>query len=518
MRFKCVCVDYCSHCALSANRTHSVMLSTAVLQQLEKQNHAVPKLSGRLLTRRHGDVEVLACLSKPFPTNSTGFQTLCMGREWVKMDVVILSVGPAGFASVPYVANSKGNREVKTESVYTNTEKGTLFHSFLKGKTNKDRGERVSEHEGQCVSAILESGFAMSWFMNKENFDDKTDSVVEFESPEQREDVLPAGKIVVLQVASANVEQAVGGKLLKVRRLLSIASDSMYSVYFREQFPTSLQAYDDCYNKAKKINSIQSIMQSNVFKYHLVVVSKKAYMVRDMADSASCFVLCGALEDGGEIRVLEKQILDATGACDPERAMKLANMAIACGAVSILNQNGVDFNNGGECNNGLQFMLDIDKMLKYSTVSSILQSSAESTNTPICFGDEWLVVESKQKEQIMWSSKKDIYYCDKGDKIIAFMLDLKKKELQHPWSERSNASVSRICDGMPGLFYHIRCLLLPASVSTSAKECSAYIENSDMQEDLFIRFQVKEDCYGSGSVRKRRREEMLSSTDPKDRM
>ena len=106
-------------------------------------------------------------------------------REWVLMSFCVLNVGPSGFSNVQYTnSKKKGEKEANPLMLYdVNAEGNTCFHSFEKGKTNKDKGARELQFKDteqvDCAdvevvrdaTCVLEQGFMMSFFMREERID-----------------------------------------------------------------------------------------------------------------------------------------------------------------------------------------------------------------------------------------------------------------------------------------------------------------------------------------------------------
>ena len=97
------------------------------------------------------------------------------GREWVSMSFCVLNVGPPGFSNVPYTnRKKKGEKETNPLMLYDIVDGNTCFHSFEKGKTNKDKGPRVSQFKETVqvddvdtevmrdATTVLESGVMLS--------------------------------------------------------------------------------------------------------------------------------------------------------------------------------------------------------------------------------------------------------------------------------------------------------------------------------------------------------------------
>ena len=505
--------EVCKRLKLASMQQNDVLES--VLESLKGNQIAAPKLSGRVIPKVHGDVEVLACLTKAFPANMESFESVCAGRDWVKLDAVVVQVGPAGFASVPYNANSKGAKGAKTEPLYCNSANGTVFYSFLKGKTNKDRGDRVSEVEEQNVTAVLPEGVALSWFVNKEKFEDRNSKMVEFENAENSTGMLKAGKMVLLQLASSNSEQALKGSLLKLKKIFSLQEDTLYHGFFGECFPNSTVVYDEIFQKAKETASIANILQTGMSKYFMVEARRRAYVVRDPNSNDNGCIVCDAADDCMEIAISIDQIFQTFGCSDVDRALKLSNIAISCGGVRVLVRKGINYNTGDEVIECLQIIADIDKILKFdsvlSNVPSVLNTESQQFMT-----SNWLFSNDVKEKMLFWCNKSDIHLNDRGNKLIGFALQYEKKELAQPWNEQTSSD-KRFCDGVKGAFYSVRIVLIPEEIAVSSDAFKKYYEEREYMQNVLLKFQIKEDCFGAGNcMKKRKRYDLTCSTDQRD--
>lgn len=489
--------------------TQDGMQAGNLFSALRRNCAVTPRFSGRVFPKVHGDVEALACITKAFPADLESFNAASNGREWVKLDAVILQVGPAGFSSVPYQANARKGTVAKTEALYTNTESGTMFYSFLKGKTNKDRGDRVSEVEDCDVTAVLREGVGVSWFVRKEKFEDSVSKIVEFEDGNPGTGMLQAGKIVVLQLGSSNTEQALKGQLIKLKKLFCVRLDTSYQDYIPDSFPNSVALYDTLMDESKNKTSIANILQSGNNKYFMCNVRRKAYMVPDSNGDGDDFVLCDALQDNNEVQISNRHVCMALGCNNTERALKLANIAIACGGIRVLLSKGINFNTGEDVVKSLQFIVDVDAMMKFELVAGHLQNEARSAAH---FGEDCVVLADTEKKSVLWFNKNDIYYHDTGNRLVAFRIDVEKKQLSNPWNEEFGMDM-RLCDGVSGLHYAVQVALLPEDLPQCQDAMTSAFGNN-----VLLKFQVKEDCFGSigGGSKKRKRYAMSTSTDKAD--
>lgn len=167
-----------------------------------------PLRCGTHISKQQPDVEVYAACLTRIPATKDDFNAMRGQKEYLISKFVVLAVGPAGFGRVPY--NSKkttGQKEEVGKALYVNEDDRVRFHSFEKGKTNKDKGARVDTEDG---SACLEPGLVLTFFLREEFWEpSKVDAACSME----------VGSAVCLQIASSNVEACGKGYLLKVKRI-----------------------------------------------------------------------------------------------------------------------------------------------------------------------------------------------------------------------------------------------------------------------------------------------------------
>jgi hypothetical protein len=172
-----------------------------------------PLRCGTHISKQQPDVEVYAVCLTRLPATKDDFNAARGSRDFVISKFVVLAVGPPGFGRVPY--NSKktaGQKEEVGKALYQSEDDRVRFHSFEKGKTNKDKGARVDTEEG---SACLEPGLVLTFFLREEFWEpSKIDAAC----------CMEVGSAVCLQIASSNVEACAKGYLLKVKRIKHMAA------------------------------------------------------------------------------------------------------------------------------------------------------------------------------------------------------------------------------------------------------------------------------------------------------
>lgn len=291
---------------------------------------------GSNITPRNPDVEVLALTLNDTPLTMTGFSSMDGGRGWVNTKFLILSVGPPGFSSVPYTHNKKkGDKEVG-KKLYEIAEDGsTRFFPYQPGKTNKDRGERVSiekvEENGDSVerdlTATLLPGMCITNFTRADNYERDGKFIVNPPS----EDILPAFSPIYLQLSSSNSEQAGKGRLLKVRRQ-KIPEESVDWHQLIQGMPATVGEFAAVNSTDKNFSIRENIDSRNRAAYFQFEASKTSFAnVED-----DMILLCESRPDV-EVAMLDPKLLEqhlpsATAA----QRLKLFNIALATGAVRVL--------------------------------------------------------------------------------------------------------------------------------------------------------------------------------------
>ena len=122
----------------------------------------------------------------------------------------------------------------------------TRFFPFHKGRTNKDRGDRVEMYkfEGEDgdesqASGILEPGVCITNFMREESFASDPAFV---DRPEA--DSLPSGTLLFMQLGSQNIDQAAKGFLIKFKRAMIVHDYALVGPLLKN-LPTSAVGFDD---------------------------------------------------------------------------------------------------------------------------------------------------------------------------------------------------------------------------------------------------------------------------------
>jgi len=302
---------------------------------------------GKNISANQPDVEVLAMTLKDIPLDGDKFNEMSVGKGWVSAAFSVLIVGGPGFSSVPYTANKKkGERESESKSVYEVDDDGnTKFYTFEKGKTNKDKGVRVSsskseggESDGKEAAlvdrtAVLHPGCMLSTFMREEDFlagpqggDPKMFMLGErFKGAS----VLPANTLVYMQLASSNIEQAKKGMILKVRRIKT--ADHLGNVVQRcfDQMPHDERQLERVQDKTRSHDSLSRMAYMGNVKVFAAMPSPTAFAVPE----ENAYVISDFSEEMREVVLPVKVLCASLGSSDAVVCLKILNVALGCGAV-----------------------------------------------------------------------------------------------------------------------------------------------------------------------------------------
>ena len=160
------------------------------------------------ITANQPDVEVLGFLTRRFPANEAAFEQERGSRDFVGLNYAVLAVGSAGFSRVPYTASKKGgDKDANQLSLYEEMDNGVLFYSYMKGKTNKDRGERMQDTEDEsgasmsCTIAV-QPGQCLSFCMRVDVYSNNGKFFADSEdirSSLQKDNYFEVGQLCVFQ-------------------------------------------------------------------------------------------------------------------------------------------------------------------------------------------------------------------------------------------------------------------------------------------------------------------------------
>ncbi len=285
---------------------------------------------GSEITKRNPDVEIMAMTLNDTPLTLDGFNSLEGGRGWYSIKFIVLMVGPPGFSSVPYTASKKGGEKEVGKKLYDATDTGqTRFFSYMKGKTNKDRGERMSVFSADDivdgnVTATLVPGMCLTQFVRSDVFEK------EFVVGSVNTAVLSAYNIVYMQLSSSNCEQAIKGRLIKLRKMKVAAAPSLWQrIMFK--LPASPSEFRIANSVESDTNfsireNIDSRMNSTFYQFP---VDKTAFLMKE--DDA--VVVCEPTESIKEASIGFGILDDILPNAEIDQRIKFLNMAISTGSV-----------------------------------------------------------------------------------------------------------------------------------------------------------------------------------------
>lgn len=284
---------------------------------------------GRHICHNQPDVEVLAMALKRVPCTKEAFDRMKMGeKDWVHLQFCVLAVGPPGFSSAPYSSTKKkGEKDKDTMPLYETSMGSTTFFTFEKGRTGKDRGCRVDEVDGVRVSAALQPGVCLTKFLRDENdaFEPGRLFLADGDVPVE----IPENSFVYLQVGVTNSEQALAGRILKIKRIKVVVDPAQNVSPFLRGMPTSAEAHEAVMTESR--DRFPSLAMSTIipsFKIFTLRPETSAYVAQEGGDAV---LVCD-----GQQHHINSRVLEGTLASNPSRARKLLNIAIAMDAVTVL--------------------------------------------------------------------------------------------------------------------------------------------------------------------------------------
>lgn len=311
---------------------------------------ALSSTVGTNIASAQPDVEVLAVVLKRFPLSKEAFAETSGSNDWVSLPVSIVSIGPPGFSRVPYNSNKKkGEKDAETvQKLYESrpdADFAVTFHSYMKGKTNKDRGNRVSEfvpddgtdksiacnatiEPGMCLSAFVREEHYQknTFFLNREALNEEGGSSVQY---------LPKFSFVYLQIGSQNIEQAKKGSLVKIKKMKLVNDYTSIDASILKHFPDSPANYDQINNKAKAQDAICNQVYKGYYSLFKLVPVPEAYVSYN--EEKQEFICVDVDCPGGkEVVVPRFTMLRACGTTDNSRAVRIATIAIAMGSMTLM--------------------------------------------------------------------------------------------------------------------------------------------------------------------------------------
>ena len=288
---------------------------------------------GTHIAKNQPDVEVCAMSLCKLPSNRTEFDAMRGTREFIIGKFLVLAVGPPGFGKVPYNSKrSAGQKEEAGQPLYETAEAGRVrLYSFEKGKTNKDKGDRVDAPES---NGLLQPGLVLSFFL-REDFWDPPKIAPSAAGSEE----IAVGTMLALQLASGNVEAASKGYLVKLKkaRVLDAGADlsatlarlphteeehDSLAAKFRTDYPAMKGAIDSQ-------SDLRCFALQNLGPDACVFAHEDGFLISNSVTGS-----CEGFRD--DIFVPPHVLLQSLHIADSALAVKFLNVALALQAVGVL--------------------------------------------------------------------------------------------------------------------------------------------------------------------------------------
>jgi hypothetical protein len=377
----------------SINPTAFTSLSLA----LQPQKDAALRLGSNIVPR-NPDLEVAALTLKDIPLTANKFRDMSNGQDWYRFSFTVLGVGPPGFSTVPYSSTRKKDEKPAPglclyEDAGGNTAK---MYSYKKGKTNKDRGERVEnvphqEASGDAadgtlsVTAVLRPGMHLAHFLRTDDFAVSSKFFVNDAAELDEREVLPAFSVVYLQVSSANVEQAEKGRLLKIKRLKLAANSSELLHACIKRLPSS----EEEFQKVNKCSEEENwAIRENMDKGNTRVFPFTPDGLAFATDEDESVLVLSQETDPPDMLITEQAIQSLLPRATRVECLKLLNIALACNAVRMLVRTNVSQGMVMDCGGDsfthrvVAVFLDVNVLLSLELANSKLEN-IEQWNTEV---------------------------------------------------------------------------------------------------------------------------------------
>jgi hypothetical protein len=400
---------------------------------------------GANIAKNQPDVEALVVLLRDMPLTKAAFDAARNDRDWVSMQVCVLAVGPPGFSTVPYTASTKGKDKDKDgRNLYESSIEGTRFFPFARGRTNKDRGERVdmvafdaeNEEATERASGVIRPGVCLSNFMREEAF--ASDSRF-FAGDRGEAATLPAGSMLFLQLGSQNVDQATKGFLVKFKRAMIVEDRTIAGPLLRK-LPQSSTEFDDVMRDCIAQRALSRQCYAGNAKVFSFEPRTSGFGVHDVGTGN--FVLAECHDECADIDVCDEMLYDATGCSDPSSAVCMLNIAIAMGAMSVLvssnvHDNGVIMSGADERSpcRALAVYIDIDKLLHVTKLQDCLSYAGTSNDSTLLFSPT-----DDENSSLVWTDTSLNITTPHGRCLVVFEIedsDLFDSESDHAKIQRS---------------------------------------------------------------------------------
>lgn len=467
-----------------------------VRSMLAPENEAQESL-GRNIVPNQPDVEVLAVSLKKIPCTREAYErSKAPDKDWVHLQFCVVGVGRPGFSSAPYTSSKKkGEKDKNTQPLYEiNSEGSTVFYPFEKGRTGKDRGARVSVVDDINVTATLQPGVCLTKFLRDENdcFEPGKLFVGGHGSPlPDDKHEIEENSFVLLQIGVTNAEQAVQGRLVKIKRIMPVNSMAVIRPHL-SKMPLSAEDQESVMTRSQEaypaISKSVIVPNSRIFS---LTPSTSAYVSEEEGGAT--------LVNGNDIFYIPASVLEkCVQTTNVSRARKLATIAIAMGAVTVLvrtvnSENGVVMERPR--NEVLCLDLNVNRLLQLHSIhefdtwptrdSSCLQMAKDEVNGAVAWTEP---------------TKTIVLPGDEEHRVI-FELQLRKKTQDEA---REGAKAPRILsDGCAGDYFPLRIYTAPLDDSVHDRK----------DFTLVMSLQLRPGLRSAGGAGKRKREALEADED-----
>ena len=208
---------------------HNKMPASTVLVQLSDALPSTRLDLGNIINAErpkagNANVEVLCMSMQPMPLTAAALKSMRGEAEWVRMQWLIVAVGPPGFSTAPYKSSAK-EQSAGTPMYSVDDSGATVFKAWQKVGNNKDRGD-VSK-EVQHWSRIP-AGTFITGFIREENLDTKMMKLKsncpqnKYAFDDSAVDILPKHSFAIVEMKSSHIDNASKGQLLKLAKIMPI--------------------------------------------------------------------------------------------------------------------------------------------------------------------------------------------------------------------------------------------------------------------------------------------------------
>lgn len=485
---------------------------------LEQLQEAECVSVGNKITSKQPDTEVLAMLLKDIPTTTAQFEEQRGDRPFVSMSIMIVAVGNAGFSSVPYVANAKPGTIQHTKKLYEDIADGRVVcYPFQKGRTNKDKGDRVERfvddatNEQVDAGTPLHAGLYLTNFLREESFGDNGKFFTNMDGSED----LKAGSFLYVQIAASNVEQAQKGHFFKFKKCMPARYvDSMVHKVSLSQIPRSMQEFENSIATSKNTVAISKQVYGSNAKIFSTVPARDSYAV--METDKNRFIIVEAAHDIADIEVSQDMVLKAAGCTNMATAHKVLSLALSAGAVHTI----VSYNKQGtlllshDCDaKALWLYIDFRKLLDLSKLCYHgLNPGFKLHDKFLTFVTDDCIVWMDQEQTFKKSQHETVYvcYCLSRHEQVWTKDDENDDDIPN-----TQYTTGLITSNVAGPYYPLSICFLPCSDNQDFSSLLSQIGQADTHDDLedvFCRLQFNEknlkeaDCSGlKMGVKKRKR-------------